>query len=70
MVVGPSDKLKVWVRGWMAMLVICFCEMLTGVVAMTLPLCALTVAIPRDTPVSKPPLAMVATLVGLVLQFT
>ena len=40
------------------------------VVPITLPLVACTVAVPKATAVSKPPLAMVATLVGLVLQVT
>ena len=68
---GPSDRLRgVGFGGEMAMLEICFCVTVTGVLAITPPLCACTLAVPKDTAVSNPPLVMVATLVGVVLQVT
>lgn len=54
----------------MLMLAICFWVTVTGVEAITPPLWAFTVAMPKDAAVSRPPLLMVATLVGEVLQVT
>lgn len=42
----------------------------TPVLPMTLPLWALTVVVPKDTPVSRPVLLMVAMLVAVVLHVT
>ena len=52
------------------MLVTCFCVTITFVEPITLPLWAFTVAVPKATAVSRPPLLMVATLVGVVVQVT
>ena len=70
-VVGPRDKLSgVGLGGEMVMLVTCFWVTVTEVEAMTLPLCAFTVAVPSAPAVSKPALLMVAMFVGVVLQVT
>ena len=52
------------------MLVTCFWVTVTLVEAITPPLWALTVAVPKVDAVSRPALLIVATLVGLVLQVT
>ena len=54
----------------MLTLVIVWLATVTPVEPITLPLWAFTVAVPKAAAVSKPPLVMVATLVGLVLQVT
>jgi len=54
----------------MATLVTCLVVTVTPVFAVTPPLWAFTVAVPKETPVSRPVLLMVATLVGFVLQVT
>jgi hypothetical protein len=54
----------------MVMLLTVFWVTVTGVLAITPPLCACTVATPNDTAVSRPALVIVATLVGVVLQVT
>ena len=69
-VVGPRERLSVWVSGWMVTLATCLVATVTPVVAITLPLEALTVALPRLTPVRSPPLVIVAMLVGVVDQVT
>ena len=72
-VVGPLDKLSGrGVAGVMLTLegVWVWVVTVTPVLPITLPLVACTVAVPKATAVSKPPLAMVATLVGVVLQVT
>jgi hypothetical protein len=61
-VVGPRDKLNVWVSGAMVTLDTCLLVTVTPVVAMTLPLWALTVVVPSATPDSRPPALMLATL--------
>ena len=68
--VGPRDKLRVCVSGEMLMLVICFCVTVTLVDAITPPLWAFTVAVPKVAAVSRPALLIVAMVVGLVLQVT
>jgi hypothetical protein len=69
-VVGPSDKLRVWVSGAMLTLVTCLVVTVTLVEAITFPLWAFTIAVPKATPVSRPVLLMVAVLGWLVLQVT
>jgi len=55
----------------MATLVTCFWAMVTEVLPiMPLLLLAWTLAIPNDTPVSRPVLSIVAIAVGLVLHVT
>ncbi len=68
--VGPSDRLKVWVRGAIVTLVTVFWATVTGVDAMTPPLWALMLAVPSATAVSRPLLFIVATVVRLELQVT
>ena len=64
------DKLKVCIVGEMVTLVTVLFATVTPVEAITLPLWAFTVAVPRAPPVSRPVLLMVATLLGLALQVT
>ena len=54
----------------MVTLATCFVATVTPVVAITLPLWALTVVVPNEAPVSSPPLEMLAILDWLVLQMT
>ena len=61
-VVGPRDRLRVWVRGAIVTLETCLVVTVTPVVAMTLPLWALTVVVPKETPLSKPEALMLAML--------
>lgn len=66
--VGPKDKLNVWVSGAILTLVTFLVVTVTPVVALTLPFWTFTVAVPRAFPVSKPVPLMLATLLGLVLH--
>lgn len=68
--VGPADKLSVWVNGTILRLEICLVVTVTLVEAVTLPLWACTMAVPKATPVSRPVLLMVAVPGWLVLQVT
>lgn len=68
---GPRDKLSgVGFGGEIVMLVTCFWVTVTEVEAITLPLWAFTVAVPKAPAVSRPAPLMVATFVGVVLQVT
>ena len=61
-VVGPSDRLRVCVRGAIVTLETCLVVTVTPVVAISKALCALTDVVPNETPLSKPAAVMLAML--------